>query len=210
MSKDLLWLVILCLVGVLIWTWLTPTKEPQPDYNELVNHIDSLNSEISLLKLQRDSLHNVIDSSKVKVDVIEHWYEKELTDITNQSIADDVVFFTEYLSEVGNDSLVVITPQQLKATNLIFLEHKKFKLEIPELKKQITSYESLISSYERNDSVKNAQINRLMLHAQASEQVMQNQLREINKLESKKKLYKGLTVGGVTVSVVLLITLLLK
>ena len=84
---------------MLIWTWLTPTKEP--DYNELVNHIDSLNSEISLLKLQRDSLHNVIDSSKVKVDVIEHWYEKELTDITNQSIADDVVFFTEYLSEVG-------------------------------------------------------------------------------------------------------------
>lgn len=109
-----------------------------------------------------------------------------------------------------NDSLVVITPQQLKATNLIFLEHKKLKLEIPELKKQITSYESLINSYERNDSVKNAQINRLMLHAQASEQVMQNQLREINKLESKKKLYKGLTVGGVTVSVVLLITLLLK
>lgn len=109
-----------------------------------------------------------------------------------------------------NDSLVVITPQQLKATNLIFLEHKKFKLEVPELKKQITSYESLINSYERNDSVKNVQINRLMLHAQASEQVMQNQLREINKLESKKKLYKGLTVGGVTVSVVLLITLLLK
>lgn len=109
-----------------------------------------------------------------------------------------------------NDSLVVITPQQLKATNLIFLEHKKFKLEIPELKKQIISYESLINSYERNDSVKNAQINRLMLHAQASEQVMQNQLREINKLESKKKLYKGLTVGSVTVSVVLLITLLLK
>lgn len=103
MSRNLLWLVILCLVGVLIWTWLTLTKEPQPipDYNELVNHIDSLNSEISLLKLQRDSLHNVIDSSKVKVDVIEHWYEKELTDITNQSIADDVVFFTEYLSEVG-------------------------------------------------------------------------------------------------------------
>lgn len=103
MSKNLLWLVILCLVGVLIWTWLTPTKESQPipDYNELVNHIDSLNSEISLLKLQRDSLHNVIDSSKVKVDVIKYWYEKELTDITNQSIADDVVFFTEYLSEVG-------------------------------------------------------------------------------------------------------------
>lgn len=109
-----------------------------------------------------------------------------------------------------NDSLVVITPQQLKATNLIFLEHKKFKLEIPELKRQIVSYESLINSYEKADSIRNAQINRLMLHAQVSEQAMQNQLREINKLESKKRLYKGLTVGGVTVSAVLLITLLLK
>lgn len=102
-----------------------------------------------------------------------------------------------------NDSLVVITPQQLKATNLIFLEHKKLKLEIPELKKQLTSYEKI-------DSVRNAQVKRLMLHAQASEQVMQNQLREINKLESKKKLYRGLTIGGFTVSAVLLITLLPK
>ncbi len=101
MSKKLLWLVALCFIGILVYTWLTPNKEPQSNYEELVNRIDSLNSKISLLKLERDSLHNVIDSSKVKVDVIEHWYEKELTDITNQSIADDVVFFTEYLSEVG-------------------------------------------------------------------------------------------------------------
>lgn len=98
-SKRLLWLVILCLIGVLALTWLTPTKKP--NYEELVNHIDSLNNKISLLELKRDSLHNVIDSSKVKVDVIEHWYEKELTDITNQSITSDVVFFTEYLSEVS-------------------------------------------------------------------------------------------------------------
>lgn len=109
-----------------------------------------------------------------------------------------------------NDSLVVITPQQLKATNLIFLEHKKLKLEIPELNKQIASYESLIKSYEQTDSVRNAQVKRLMLHAEVSEQVMQNQLREINKLESKNKLFKGLTIGGVTVSVILIATLLLK
>lgn len=109
-----------------------------------------------------------------------------------------------------NDSLVVITPQQLKVTNLIFLEHKKLKLEIPELKKQLVSYESLINSYEKTDSIKNVQVNRLILHVQASEQVMQNQLREINKLKSKKKLYRGLTIGGFTVSTALLIALLLK
>lgn len=109
-----------------------------------------------------------------------------------------------------NDSLIVITPQQLKATNLIFLEHKKLKLELPELNKQIVTYESLIKSYAATDSIRSIEVKRLMLHAQVSEQVMQSQLREINKLESRKKLYKGLTIGGFSVSVVLLVTLLLK
>lgn len=91
------------LVGVILvailWFFLRTTSTDVPDYKELTNKIDSLNSELSLLKLERDSLLTVIDSSKVKVEVIEHWYEKELTDITNQSIASDVVFFTEYLSQ---------------------------------------------------------------------------------------------------------------
>ena len=109
-----------------------------------------------------------------------------------------------------NDSLVVITPQQLKLTNLIFLEHKKFKLEIPELKKQLTSYESLINSYKQTDSIRNTQINNLITQTQISEQIIQNQFKEINKLNSKKRFYKKLTIGGVTISTVLLITLLLK
>lgn len=90
-------------VGVILvailWFFLRTTPTDIPDYKELTNKIDSLNSELSLLKLERDSLLTVIDSSKAKVEVIEHWYEKELTDITNQSIASDVVFFTEYLSQ---------------------------------------------------------------------------------------------------------------
>lgn len=72
-----------------------------PDYQNLTNKIDSLNVELNLLKLQRDSLLNVIDSSKAKVEVIENWYEKELVDITNQSIAADVEFFSNYISEVN-------------------------------------------------------------------------------------------------------------
>lgn len=84
---------------VILWFSLRTTPTDIPDYKELTNKINSLNSELSLLKLERDSLLTVIDSSKVKVEVIEHWYEKELTDITNQSIASDVVFFTEYLSQ---------------------------------------------------------------------------------------------------------------
>lgn len=112
--------------------------------------------------------------------------------------------------KLTSDSLIVITPQQLKATNLIFLEHKKLKLEVPELNKQIVSYESLINSYAKSDSLKNSQIDELTNYMEVSEQVRENQLREINKLKSKNQLYKGLSIGGVTVSVMLLITLLIK
>ena len=112
--------------------------------------------------------------------------------------------------KLTSDSLIVITPQQLKATNLIFLEHKKLKLEVPELNKQIVSYESLINSYAESDSLKNSQIDKLTNYMEVSEQVRENQLREINKLKSKNQLYKGLSIGGVTVSVMLLITLLIK
>lgn len=112
--------------------------------------------------------------------------------------------------KLTSDSLIVITPQQLKATNLIFLEHNKLKLEVPELNKQIVSYESLINSYAKSDSLKNSQIDELTNYMEVSEQVRENQLREINKLKSKNQLYKGLSIGGVTVSVMLLITLLIK
>ena len=112
--------------------------------------------------------------------------------------------------KLTSDSLIVITPQQLKATNLIFLEHKKLKLQVPELNKQIVSYESLINSYTQSDSLKNSQIGKLTSYIEVSEQVRENQLREINKLKSKNQLYKGLSIGGITISVILLITLLIK
>lgn len=112
--------------------------------------------------------------------------------------------------KLTSDSLIVITPQQLKAANLIFLEHKKLKLQVPELNKQIVSYESLINSYTQSDSLKNSQIGKLTSYIEVSEQVRENQLREINKLKSKNQLYKGLSIGGVTISVILLITLLIK
>ena len=36
-----------------------------------------------------------------KIDTINNWYEKELIDITNQSIAADASFFAEYVSQAG-------------------------------------------------------------------------------------------------------------
>lgn len=96
-------IVVILLAIVLVGSFFFKDENTSvnPDYQNLTNKIDSLNVELNLLKLQRDSLLNVIDSSKVKVEVIENWYEKELVDITNQPIAADVEFFSNYISEVN-------------------------------------------------------------------------------------------------------------
>ena len=57
--------------------------------------------EIRDLANTNDSILSVIATSNGKIDTIKYTYEKEFINITNQPIANDVVFFTEYLSEVG-------------------------------------------------------------------------------------------------------------
>ena len=58
-----------------------------------------------------------------------------------------------------NDSLVIITTEQLKKTDLIFLEHAKFKQEILELNKQITNYEDLVLNFQETEKLNEAKIN---------------------------------------------------
>lgn len=94
-------LLIIIVIGNFIFNKFLTDTSPNSDYQNLTNKIDSLNTEINLLKLQKDSLLTVIDSSKVKVEIIENWYEKELTDIINQPIAADVEFFSNYISKVN-------------------------------------------------------------------------------------------------------------
>ena len=43
----------------------------------------------------------------------------------------------------NTDTLVIITPIQLKTTNYIFAEHNKFKLENIQLNNQIISYKNI-------------------------------------------------------------------
>lgn len=72
------------------------------EYRELVLDIDSLSSHIDNIAKERDSLSLVIDTAKSKVVIIEKKYEKDYIDIINQSIRDDIEFFSNYLSQ--NDS----------------------------------------------------------------------------------------------------------
>lgn len=109
-----------------------------------------------------------------------------------------------------NDSLIVISPTQLKQTNLIFLEHKKLSLENSELKTQNENYGKLIFNYQVSDSVKNGQISLLTNSLGEYNSIIEEQRVQIGKLQSSKKLYKGIAVGGVTISLGLLILLIVK
>lgn len=79
-----------------------------------------------------------------------------------------------------NDSLVVITADQLKQTNLIFLEHSKLSNENKLLYDKINLLDSLNSNYVKIDSINTIKINNLNKELKAK----------------SKKSYKGYIIGG--------------
>ena len=89
----------ICLV--IAWACMDRNTVVIPDNTKYEQAIDSLNKEVRKLEITNDSLISVITNSKGKIDTINNWYEKELIDITNQSIAADASFFAEYVSQAG-------------------------------------------------------------------------------------------------------------
>ena len=87
-----------------------------------------------------------------------------------------------------NDSTVLITNQQLKQTNLIFLEHQKFKNVNKELNTQIINYKKLVDNYEQQDSLYNAKISYL-----DDELTISNN--KVHKQSNTIKIYRWLCIG---------------
>ena len=102
-----------------------------------------------------------------------------------------------------NDSLVIITTQQLKQSNLIFVEHDKLKRENVELTNKIDIQKQMLTNCQKLDSL------RLL-----KEQDYQLQIDNLNKQiksKSKSSLKKGILIGGVCgVSITSLIFLLAR
>lgn len=78
------------------------------------------------------------------------------------------------------------------------------------MKIQNKNYGKLISNYQVSDSVKNEQISLLTNNLGEYNNIIEKQRVQIEKLQSSKKLYKGIAVGGVTISLGLLILLIVK
>ena len=103
-------------------------------------------------------------------------------------------------STIYKDSIIIITPIQLKNTNLIFAEHNKLLKENSLLKSQIDNYKEDNKLLIQSDSIKDLEINYYF-----------NINRELNNsLQRKNKSLFLWKVGGITVSVSLLILFLIK
>lgn len=89
-------IIILILIGICL---LLCFNINEPELNtELTQKIDSLNTVVDSLKLNRTIIVQKIDSSKNRIKIIKQGYEKERNIIINQSTDSDCMFFENYIS----------------------------------------------------------------------------------------------------------------
>ena len=122
-------------------------------------------------------------------------------------LATTICFSQNISTETNPDSIISITSEQLKYTNLIFVEHEKLLTENNLLNIQVENYQNKLRLAEKADSLRIKQISQ---HKELEENYFL-QIQDLNRSISKKdKTIIGLKIGCVTVSVGLVLLLLLK
>lgn len=129
-----------------------------------------------------------------------------------------IIFLLMMLTRIGcfslntstpteQDSIVYVTASDLKYANLIFVEHKKLITENTLLYEQVENLEHLNIENEQVDSLRREQLAEY-------DRINQNYVEQINKLSKdinrRDKILKGWQIGGVAVSIGLVLFLLLK
>lgn len=119
-----------------------------------------------------------------------------------------ITCFSSTTSEVTRqDSTVSITSDQLKYANLIFVEHKKLLEENDLLTQQVQNYQAKTDFLLRTDSLRVAQITNYQL----INETYATQIEDLNKaIKKKDRAVTCWKIGGITVSVGLVLLLLLK
>ncbi len=105
------------------------------------------------------------------------------------------------------DSTVSVTALELKETNLIFIEHNKFRIENDLLNKQCVNYQNIINNQQQTDSIKTIQLNSYKNKVNSLTLDNNNLNKKINHSNKILTIWK---VGGFTIFATLLTLLLLK
>lgn len=93
-------------------------------------------------------------------------------------------------------STITITLEQLKTTNLIFLEHEKYTKEVPLLNKKIETLEEINKSWLHTDSIR--RINEKQYNA-----IIKKDSIKITQLQSSHKKYKVVTKISIILNIIL-------
>lgn len=93
-------------------------------------------------------------------------------------------------------STITITPEQLKTTNLIFLEHEKYTKEVPLLNKKIETLEKVNKSWLHTDSIR--RINEKQYNT-----IIKKDSIKITQLQSSRKKYKVVTKISIILNIIL-------
>ena len=110
--------------------------------------------------------------------------------------------FSQTISTVGNDTVVLISPAQLKLTNQIFNEHSLYKQEVELQSLQITRYKEIYKDELLKDSIYESKIINLNKDLSEKAVIINEQQLQIN---SKKKSLLRWRVFGVSVSLIALL-----
>ena len=93
-------------------------------------------------------------------------------------------------------STITITPEQLKTTNLIFLEHEKYTKEVPLLNKKIETLEEINKSWLHTDSIRR-------IKEKQYNSIIKKDSIKITQLQSSHKKYKVVTKISIIVNIIL-------
>lgn len=93
-------------------------------------------------------------------------------------------------------STITITPEQLKTTNLIFLEHEKYTKEVPLLNKKIETLEKINKSWLHTDSIRK-------INEKQYSTIIKKDSIKITQLQSSHKKYKVVTKISVILNIIL-------
>jgi hypothetical protein len=105
--------------------------------------------------------------------------------------------------QILNDSLVVITPLQLKQTNLIFAEHSRLKQENQLLNSKIALLNRDAQIFHSIDSLRVIQLNN-------NTTTINNLTEAYNQSNKKIKFFRSLSIGGFCLSAALIIFTVIK
>ena len=116
-------------------------------------------------------------------------------------------FSQNILTETKKDSTVLITSEQLKRTNLIFVEHEALLKSNSLLSQQLINYKLSNDLLLKTDSIRKIEIDNYKLLTES----FNSKINTLNKkIKQKDKVILTLKIGGITVSSGLLLWLLLK